>query len=190
MNSPIQSTDAQLQRLLQSVEVPAPRPDFVDAAIRTAIAGRRVRVAWRPATGWLSALAASVALFAVMLGALVVTRSNAIPPVESALPGVTAVQVAMVPQQAKTVRVVIDSANERDSATITISLAENLELEGFPNERVIEWDAPLKEGRNLLELPLRLMGGASSHLDVGFSHGQTRRNVRIDVSAVDPLPTA
>ncbi len=139
--------------------------------------------------GWMSAMAASVALFAVVLAALVATRSNPILPGEAVPQAEAAVQVAMVPQQSKTVRVLIESADERDSATITISLAENLELEGFPNERVIEWDAPLKAGKNLLELPLRLMNGASSHLDVAFSHGQTRRNVRIAVSA-DPLPLA
>jgi hypothetical protein len=96
----------------------------------------------------------------------------------------------MAPLQSQTVRVLIDSADDRDSATITISLADNLELEGFPDDRVIEWETPLKRGKNLLPLPLRLMDGTESHLDVAFSHGQTRKKVRILVAVAEPSPLA
>jgi hypothetical protein len=101
-----------------------------------------------------------------------------------------AARITLAPQQSKTVRVLIDSIANRDHATITIALADNLELEGFPEDRVIEWETSLKEGKNLLALPLRLKDGEASHFEVAFTDGSTRKQLRIDVTVDNPSAPA
>lgn len=180
-----QHAEAELGRLLQAHAVPPARPGFADEAILSAI-GRAsvVQSGRRRGMRWLGAIAASVAVIAVVLGTLVATGPKSMLPAESVA------QVVILPLQSKIVQVLIDSADDRDSALITISLADNLELEGFPDERVIEWNTPLKAGKNLLALPLRLTDDAPSHFDVAFSHGEVRKKVRIDVSVAEPGPLA
>jgi hypothetical protein len=174
--------DAKLQRLLQSLVVPPMRREFADTAIRRAVEHvpamevDKHRGAWR--------LAASVAVLAMFVGGMALWHRGA-----PLAPGAVA-QVTILSQKSKTVRVVLESAQRRDNATITISLAENLELEGFPNERVVEWEAPLLQGRNLLALPLRVKDGVDSHFDVAFRDGQTHQQIRVDVAVVNPSPIA
>ena len=64
---------------------------------------------------------------------------------------------------------------EQDGATVTIELADNLELTGFPNERRIEWQTDLSQGKNLLALPLTLTSATESHFHVALSYGATKK---------------
>jgi hypothetical protein len=177
--------DAKLQRLLQSLVVAPMRREFPDTAIRRAVEHvPAMGVDKHRGTRRLAALAASVAALAMIAGGLVLSYRSA-PPAPAAV-----AQVKMLPQKSKTVRVVLESAQRRDNATITISLAENLELEGFPNERVVEWEAPLLQGKNMLALPLHVKEGIDSHFDVAFRDGQTRQQIRVDIAVVDPPPIA
>jgi hypothetical protein len=171
--------DAALNRLLLSHSVPPPRPGFVDEVIRNAIDHHANETARRPQHLWMGALAASIIACAIAVGMLIDTNSN----LWSTEP---AARIALAPQQSKTVRVLIDSIANRDHATITIALADNLELEGFPEDRIIEWETSLKEGKNLLALPLRLKNGANSHFEVAFTDGATRKQLRIDVTVDNP----
>jgi hypothetical protein len=175
-------SDAALTRLLQRYEIEPPRPGFIDAAVYRAtlqqddVQPRAVRM-----RKWAGAMAASVAAIAVAFGALLVTTVPALRPSDADF------HIALMPEQSKTIRVLIDSVDDRDHATITISLAENLELDGFPNEHVIEWETNLKAGKNLLALPLRLKNAGDAYVDVAFTYGETRKQVRIDVSALPPV---
>lgn len=176
--------DAVLNRLLLSQQVPPPPPGFVDAAICDAVLRNR-----RQGRFWMGAAAASLALLTVaaVLRFAGATRELAI---QQTMQQVSAaqtsqvdpmVQVSLTPQQYKTVQVLIGSVDSHDSATITVALAENLELEGFPNEQVIEWRTSLKQGNNLLALPVRLKDAQASHFEVAFSYGEIRKQVRVDV---------
>ena len=163
--------DWTLDHALRSQTEPLPDDDFVDRAIAHAIAhaaNRRRRHV---------AMAASIAVVTVVFGVVFGQLQRA--PNAAA----TMAQVTLIAHEGKTVRVVIDSPAEQDAATVTIELADNLELAGFPNERRIEWQTTLSEGKNLLALPLTLLDDMESHFDVALSYGATKKDVRVAVHA-------
>jgi hypothetical protein len=156
--------DAALDHALQSEQVPAPRARFVDEVIATAVRnGRRTQSP-------LPAIAASIAVIGLMFAMLYGMPRNPASP-----------QVTLIAHEGKTVRVLIDSPSAQQAATVTIELADNLELAGFPNERRIEWQTDLSVGKNLLPLPLTLTEKADTHFDVALSYGSTRKNIRVSV---------
>lgn len=163
--------DWTLDHALRSQTAPLPEDDFVDRAIAHAIAAAAARRKRH------MAIAASVAVVTVALGVVFGQLRSA--------PGDTPAmaQVTLITHEGKTVRVVIDSPAEQDAATVTIELGDNLELAGFPNERRIEWQTKLSEGKNLLALPLTLTDGMESHFDVALSYGATKKDVRVAVHA-------
>lgn len=166
--------DWALEHALQRQTVPPPRDGFVDAAIASAIDhGAMVRTRR-------FGIAASIAVIGFVLG--VVYRSYDNPAVDRS----PFSQVTLAVHEGKTVRVVINSPSEEDSATVTIELGDNLELAGFPNEHRIQWQTSLSQGNNLLALPLTLTDRSDSQFRVALSYGSSRKNVRV---LVHPAPS-
>jgi hypothetical protein len=162
--------DWMLERALAHDWVEPLREGFVDqviaAAARDGAAGRLRRMA----------VAATIGVLAVGLGLFVGLRSGS----DAAT---SVAQVGLIAHQGKQVRLMIDSAAAHDFATVTIELADDLELAGFPNERRIEWQTRLAAGRNLLTLPLTLTHPADSQFRVGLSYGSVRQDIRVRVKS-------
>jgi hypothetical protein len=167
--------DLALAHALQGQTVPPPRAGFVDDVIAAAI---RSGVRTRPTFGPIHAVAASVAIIGIVLGVLFGARLDQ---PNKALPYVT-----LNTNEGRTVRVVIDSSSDRQQATVTIELADNLELAGFPDQRRIEWQTDLLAGKNLLALPLTLTAEADSHFNVALAYGSTRKYIRVLVHPAPP----
>lgn len=168
------------QELLQLLkDYPAPHADagFYDRALVRAVhkGSRRQRNRWMLA-GFGSAIAAGLAIW-VITSMLMTTPQ--LPDAEPAIPGVT---IAM--EQEHTVRLVFASAEALDSATLTVSLPEGIELAGFPGQREITWETSLKEGKNLLPLTLVALTPAGGELLARLEHKDRNRTfrLRVDVS--------
>ena len=168
------------QELLQLLkDFPAPEADagFYDRALVRAVhkSSRRQRNRWMLA-GFGSAIAAGLAIW-VITSMLMTTPQ--LPDAEPAIPGVT---IAM--EQEHTVRLVFASAEALDSATLTVSLPEGIELAGFPGQREITWETSLKEGKNLLPLTLVALTPAGGELLARLEHKDRNRTfrLRVDVS--------
>jgi hypothetical protein len=168
------------QELLQLLkDYPAPEADagFYDRALVRAVhkGSRRQRNRWMLA-GFGSAIAAGLAIW-VITSMLMTTPQ--LPDAEPAIPGVT---IAM--EQEHTVRLVFASAEALDSATLTVSLPEGIELAGFPGQREITWETSLKEGKNLLPLTLVALTPAGGELLARLEHKDRNRTfrLRVDVS--------
>jgi hypothetical protein len=162
--------DWALDRALKEEWVPPARDGFADQAIAAATrrgTQRRVRR---------FALAASIAVLGIAVGLFFGVRVGERSASASAL-------VTLVAHEGKTVRLVIDSPSAQDAAIVTIELADNLELAGFPNEHRIEWQTKLSVGRNLLALPLTLTNPSDSHFRVGLIYGSTHKDIRVSVKA-------
>lgn len=165
-------TDEALTRLLRSHTAPAPREDFEDVVIGAAVRHHRQQ------RTRLGAIAASIVACAVLVAALTGT--------DVLLRNAGTVQIALAPSESRTVQLLIDSIAARDDATIRIELADDLELNGFPGQHVIEWQTSLAQGKNLLQLPVRLQGNRDSRFTVALHYGNERKEIEVRVDALDP----
>jgi len=161
--------DWTLDHALQRQPVPNPRDGFLDEAIAHAIRkGNAARTRRYAIAASIAALGLALSLF---FGVGNVSERG----------GSNGPRVVLVAHEGKVVRLVIDSPAEQDAATVSIELADNLELAGFPNERRIEWQTNLSEGKNLLALPLTLKDQADSHFRVQVHYGSTQKDIRVSV---------
>ena len=177
MNSKPQMQEQELLNMLKEYPAPDADPGFYDRALVRAVhkGSRRQRNRWMLA-GFGSAIAAGLAIWAIT--AMLMTTPQ-LPDAEPAIPGVT---IAM--EQEHTVRLVFSSAQALESATLTVSLPDGIELAGFPGQREITWETSLKEGKNLLPLTLIALTPAGGELLARLEHKDRNRTfrLRVDVS--------
>ncbi len=150
---------------------PAPHPGFIDQALLRAtrpVAAPHSK--WRPVLGM--ALAASLVL-GVALGVFLATRSD---PVQS---------VALTIDRPETVRLMFNSAKPLKAATLSLALPENVELVGYGGRRELSWQTDLREGGNLMQLPLVVRGATKDELVASLSHGGSSKTFRLKIEVDD-----
>ena len=176
-SSNTQKQDQEILELLKDYPMPAADAGFYDQALARATheGSRRQRNKWL-LTGFGAAMAATIAAW--MIGGLLLNDPQ-LPDPAATIPGVT---IAM--EQPRTVNLVFASATALESATLTVSLPEGIELDGFPGQREITWQTSLKEGRNHLPLTLIALTPAGGELLARLEHDDRDRTfrLRVDVS--------
>ena len=175
MSSDHRMEEQELLELLKDYPVPEAEAGFYDRALVRAVhkGSKRQRNRWMLA-GFGSAIAAGLAVWIVT--GLLMTAPQ-LTDAEPTIPGVT---IAM--EQERTVRLVFASAEALDSATLTVSLPEGIELAGFPGQREITWETSLREGRNLLPLTLIALAPAGGELLARLEHKNRNRTFRLRVN--------
>jgi hypothetical protein len=178
------SDDARLNALLRQHQVPAPSIDFEARVLRRA---RQAGEPTHPHSGYwrafsAGAIAASLAALALWL-TLSPSQPNGLPPDSGSI-----AQIEMQMNETRQVQLVFDSRTQTQ-ATVTIELADNLELAGFGTQRRIEWRTELVEGRNLLELPIALLDGQDSQFEVALRDDNNRTQaLKVRIHAKHPAP--
>ena len=174
------NTDRQEQELLELLKdypMPEATAGFYDQALIRATheGSRRQRNRWL-ITGFGSAVAAGVVLW--LIGGLFLTAPN-LPTPDASIPG-----IAMTLEEPRTVNLVFASAAALDSATLTVTLPEGIELAGFPGQREIAWQTSLVEGKNLLPLELIALTPVGGEVLARLEHNNRNRTfrLRVDVS--------
>jgi hypothetical protein len=82
------------------------------------------------------------------------------------------------------INVVISASDRREYATLTIRLADDLELDGYEGLSVISWQTDLEQGRNLLALPVRSKIGRGGEIWIALAYsGSVETELRIQVDA-------
>lgn len=154
--------------------MPAANAGFYDQALIRATheGSRRQRNKWL-LTGFGAAIAATIAVW--MIGGMLLT-SPQLPDANSAIPGVT---VAL--EVPRTVNLVFASSSKLESATMTVTLPDGIELDGFPGQREITWETSLNEGRNLLPLTLIALTPTGGELLAHLEHEDRDRTFRLRV---------
>jgi len=177
MNSKPKMQEQELLDMLKEYPVPEAEAGFYDRALIRAVhkGSRRQRNRWMLA-GFGSAIAAGLAIWVIT--AMLMTTPQ-LPDAEPTIPGVT---IAM--QQEHTVRLVFSSAQALDSATLTVSLPDGIELAGFPGQHEITWQTSLQEGKNLLPLTLIALTPSGGEVLARLEHKDRNRTfrLRVDVS--------
>lgn len=172
MNPKDMMQEQELLELLKDYPVPEAQAGFYDQALVQAAhqGARRHRNRWL-LTGFGSAIAAGLVIWVIT--ATLMTAPQ-IPDVDPAIPGVT---IAL--EQEQTVRLVFASATALDSAMLTVSLPEGIELAGFPGQREITWETSLEAGKNLLPLTIVALTPAGGELLARLEHKDRNRTFRL-----------
>jgi len=169
--------DQEILELLKDYPMPAADAGFYDQALVRATheGSRRQRNKWM-LTGFGAAVAATIAAW--MIGGLLLND----PQLPSADPAIPSVTIALA--KPRTVNLVFASESALDSATLTVSLPEGVELDGFPGQREITWETSLSEGKNLLPLTLVALTPTGGELLARLEHDDRDRTfrLRVDVS--------
>ena len=157
--------------------MPRAEAGFYDQALARATheGTKRQRNKWM-LTGFGAAIAATIAAW--MIGGLLLNDPQ-LPDATSTIPGVT---IAM--ERPRTVNLVFASATALDTATLTVTLPDGIELDGFPGQREISWETSLKAGRNVLPQTLVALAPAGGELLARLEHDDRNRTfrLRVDVS--------
>ncbi|MEM7430405.1 MAG: hypothetical protein AAF351_00570 [Pseudomonadota bacterium] len=169
-----EQTDPQIEALLKDYPMPQAADGFYDQALtRAAVAGaKRQKKRWM-LTGFGAAIAAG---FSVLVISGLLMNSPTVPTVDPTIPGVT---VAL--EEPRTINLVFSSATALDSATLTVSLPDGVELNGFPGQREIAWETSLNEGRNILPLTLVALTPVGGELLAVLTHGDRDREFRLQL---------
>lgn len=170
-------SERELRGSLKDYPMPQAQAGFYDQALVHAAhkGSRRQRDRWL-LTGFGSAVAAGLAAWLVF-GLLLNTPQT--PDAGASIPGVT---IAL--EETRTVNLVFASATALDTATLTVSLPDGIELAGFPGQREITWETSLRAGRNLLPLTLVALTPTGGELLARLQHNNRDRTfrLRVDVS--------
>lgn len=163
-----------LQALLKDYPVPEASEAFYDQALARATheGARRQRNRW-VMTGFGSAMAAGIALW--FIGGFFMTQPD-LPVAEPGIPGIT-----MTLEEPRTVSLVFASATALDSAMLTVTLPEGIELAGFPGQREIAWQTSLNEGKNLLQLELIAISSLGGEVLARLEHEDRGRTFRLHI---------
>jgi hypothetical protein len=177
--------DHRLRLALVALPVPEPSPGFVDRVLQAATG---------PAASAGVASAGSVEATTPTQGTWPGVASAPRPGLEDAAAVLVTVTVAllalvggrgapdMAEMRTQIVNVVIEAGSDRADALLTVELTEGLELDGFGEQRRVEWHAELIRGRNLLALPVRGRAGTAGDIRVSLSYdGVPGTEIRIPV---------
>ena len=142
-----------VRRALRQLPTPEPRAGFVERALaRAAVQQRSVQAESLPGRLRHFALRwetwAGAALGGAVAAALTLLLLR---PVDTT---VSPHRVALTLHEARNVDVLIDSERELKGATIRIAASGSIALDGFDDERQVDWQADLERGSNLLSLPV------------------------------------
>jgi hypothetical protein len=174
-----------LRQALRRMPTPEPRTGFVERALARAAAQQRetpvslltrVRhflLRWETWAGAALGAAAAAAVTFILVR-----------PVDSTVSRQP--QLALILHETRNVDVLIDSERELKGATIRVAATGSIALDGFDDERRVDWQADLERGSNLLSLPVvARTEGKGRLVAVIEHHGRTQR-VAIDLTVIDP----
>jgi hypothetical protein len=99
-----------------------------------------------------------------------------LPVAEPGIPGIT-----MTLEEPRTINLVFASATALDSANLTVTLPEGIELAGFPGQREITWQTSLNEGKNLLPLELIAVSPVGGEVLARLEHNDRDRTFRLRI---------
>jgi hypothetical protein len=174
-----------LREALRRMPTPEPRPGFVERALARAAARQQAPQAAtlpgrlrRFATRWETW--AGAALGGAVAAALMLVLLRTVDTTDSRQP------LALTLHEARNVDVLIDSDRELKGATIRVAASGSIVLDGFDDERQIDWQADLERGANLLSLPVVARAAGKGRLVAVIEHEGRTRQVAIDLSVVDP----
>lgn len=179
-----------VRALLKALPVPEPAAGFADRVLSQAMVDGRQRQAndalRKPAhvvhhrvgfiKGFSSALAAGLALWLVV-GVL---------PVKQETPNAVAQGINITVQQVHTVKLAFQTVSALQNARITIRLPDNVEIVGYEGKNELAWNADLKQGDNILKLPIKANSLMNGRIVAEIEHNNQVKTIGIDFQVNKP----
>ncbi len=171
--------ERRLQKGIMAQTIPAPNADFESRVRALALSQDTRRRSGLPAAPlWASAVAAVLAL-GIFIGMQVgpvdmgqtgeelagTSDQNTTEPVSTTHGG----------PELKTVRLAFNSRRAMENVTLTLEMPPNAELAPFPGRQTISWTVDLKEGDNVLALPINVLFPGSGELVAHLDDGTRRK---------------
>ncbi|MDX5151465.1 MAG: zf-HC2 domain-containing protein [Acidiferrobacterales bacterium] len=91
-------------------------------------------------------------------------------------------QQTLALNQVTRVALALDSREELKGATITLRLPDNVELKGFPGQRMISWKTDIDRGTNLLALPVKGVAAKNGLLVARLEYGNKSKEYKVELS--------
>lgn len=154
---------------------PEPAAGFYDRALARAAqkGAKRQRNRW-VMTGFSGAVAASLMIWVV---SSVFFSSPELD--QPAIPTVT-----MALESPQTFNLVFSSADALTDASMTVTLPDGIEVQGFAGQREITWMTSLRKGRNILPLTLIATSPVGGELLATLQHENDDKMFRLQVSVI------
>lgn len=171
--------ERRLHKGIMAQSIPEPDADF-EARLRAVAlsAGAPHRAGLPKAPIWASAVAAVLALgifIGMQIGPVDVGQSGedlAETSDQSTTEPVSQIQGG---PEVRTVRLAFNSRRAMENVTLTLEMPPNAELAPFPGRQTISWKVNLKEGDNVLALPINVLFPGSGELVAHLDDGTRRK---------------
>ncbi len=85
-------------------------------------------------------------------------------------------ELVIVGEEIRIIKVAIDSEHALDAVNMRVELSDNLELKGFGNKKQIHWTTHLRQGVNVISLPI-----------VGIAQGEGDITTRIQLNGKEKV---
>lgn len=165
-----------LRRALKRMSAPEPHPGFVDRALANAAAATPLRTGlahlfsrWETWIG--AALGGAVA---TLLTIVLLRPADPLP-----------ADITLALNEMRNIDVLIDSERALEGATIRIVASGSVVLDGFDDEREIDWQTHLAEGANMLSLPVVARSQGAGQLVAVIEHGGRTRRVTVNLNVLE-----
>lgn len=166
---------------LRGLPVPPASAGFAERALATARIQNSVTRRNGFITGFSGAIAASFALWLLVTSFIPAIQDN------TQIRGVT-----LVMHEQKMVNLAFNVPNDLANVTLSMQLPKNAEIVGHPGKQTLSWQASLKQGQNILPLPIIMHGIEGGELVATIQHDGQKKSFRIklDVNSPTDLPKA
>ena len=85
--------------------------------------------------------------------------------------------------QASDVHILVHSRHAIEDVRFTLVVPESIELQGFEGRRQVAWRGSLRQGENLLSLPVVALQPSGGTLVVKIEHGESSKEYNVNVMA-------
>lgn len=170
---------ALIQHELQSDAVPEPSAGFEQRVLTQATARPGAYRVVRALPVWGGAIAATLVV-GIWIGQGQDTPAQSPELAETSVDHREPAPVVFEPVQ-QTVKLAFNSKTDVENVTLTLELPPNVELSPFPGRHTISWTVNLKQGDNLLALPLNVLFPGQGELVAHLDDGETRKTFRTEI---------
>lgn len=152
---------------LKDISIPEPSLSFEQRVLAEVHRQHKDSHRYRFATGFTSAVAASLAIWftsTVFMSGTMTDQPQAI---------------AVAMNEVQTVRLMFDSHEDIQQVRLSIVLPQNMQLEGYPGNRELSWQTSLRKGENILALPIMAVEYGQGEMVATLNYGDKVKVLRV-----------